>query len=702
MDPRLRPKGMITLVNRYSTSIYSGMFPGLIAGKYNLEDIQIDLRKLANAAGVVFVEAEINGVDTYKKFLKFNNRNSLEFSHLSLDVGGETVLNSSNAKLVMNNQACPIKPFKDSYEWVRKFEKENYKSTDKDFTIIGSGIAAVEISLALRRRWPKQNINIQVYESNLISKFRDILLNSNIKIIEKQNAKKNYSALICTGSTAPKWLKESGFKLNKNGRIVTYNTFEIINYKNFFAAGDCSVINHYVRPASGVWAVKAAKPLARNLEKALNGLPLSSWKPQKNALQLIGINYDNKLPLAFATWGNFSYGPVKWLWKFKENIDKNFLKKFDITKEMYSHDSNKITSCRGCGAKVGASTLIDALKAVGLNELANEPEDAALVSSSPINGNLIQSVDGFPALISDPWLNARLTTLHACSDIWAVGAEVKSVQAIISLPEVGSDLQRILLQQCLGGIKSAIEPQGALLIGGHTYESRSLLNKPITLGIEISLIVNGTLQLSSLPLRKSGMEPGDQLLLSRGLGSGVIFAAEMEGVAKAEDLDSALLELSRSQHSLLNFRKNKNNFEKILINASTDVTGFGLLGHLGEMVLSSNQKRSLKGLSRIKVSLDAETIPFLKGAKSLFKKGYRSSLADSNSKAWSLLEANQGLSASIELKFQDKNPTTQQIKLIKELIIDPQTCGPLLISCDFDTAKNLVKNFSWIKIGSVK
>ena len=87
MRPKQRPAGLITLVNRSSTTLYSGMVPGLIAGIYNRDQVAIDLRRLAADAGVAFVEAEIQGLDLTGQTLKLKDRLPLPFTQLSLDVG---------------------------------------------------------------------------------------------------------------------------------------------------------------------------------------------------------------------------------------------------------------------------------------------------------------------------------------------------------------------------------------------------------------------------------------------------------------------------------------------------------------------------------------------------------------------------------------------------------------------------------------
>ena len=99
MNPKLKPAGMITLVNKASTTIYSGMFPGVLAGKYKIDEILIDLRNLAAKAGVSFVMAEIEGIDSKKKKLLLAGRPEIEYSLLSFNIGSQTNLKSEFLKL---------------------------------------------------------------------------------------------------------------------------------------------------------------------------------------------------------------------------------------------------------------------------------------------------------------------------------------------------------------------------------------------------------------------------------------------------------------------------------------------------------------------------------------------------------------------------------------------------------------------------
>jgi len=644
MRPEQRPKQSIVLVNRSSAALYSGMVPGLIAGLYRRDELAIDLRQLCDRAGVAFVEAEITGLDPQQKWLRLRDRPALHFDWLSLDVGAVSRPSATG---------MPIKPLEASLTFL---ERED-PSDPKPLRVIGAGAAGLEVVFALRRRWPQRALQLQQRSGQLDPALQQVLKQARITLID-DNSDHRGPCLLCTGSQGPAWLATTGLPLDPDGRIRTDHHLRVDGHPSLFASGDCAVISAEPRPASGVWAVRAGQPLATNLEATCRGQPLRPWHPQRQALQLIGTHQN----AAWAWRGAWRLGPSPLLWKLKQRIDRAFMAGFRRPAAMA--DAAPM-ACRGCAAKLPAQPLAAALDRVGLG---GQPEDAA---SLPGSEELLQSVDGFPALVSDPWLNGRLTALHACSDLWACGAAVSSAMATITLPMVPDGEQQELLVQSLAGIRSVLDEQGAELIGGHTMESRSTPPVPASLGVQITLTVNGSS--SAAPWLKSGLQPGDALLISRPLGTGVLFAGAMTGTTKAPDLDAALRTMARNQHTLLQqlapLREG--------IHACTDITGFGLLGHLSEM---------LQNRQKLTIQLDGTAIPAYAGALELFERGVASTLAPSNRSAWRWLEGT----------VQLKQPPSAALL---ELLVDPQTCGPLLLACSSEAATQLIQRGPWLQIG---
>jgi selenide,water dikinase len=484
--------------------------------------------------------------------------------------------------------------------------------------------------------------------------------------------------LACTGSRAPAWLAAAGLPVDAaTGRVVTTASLQLLEHPHLFAAGDCAVVAGAPRPASGVWAVRATPVLATNLQRSLEQPQrrLRPWRSQRRALQLLGDGgWSPKGPRAVLFWGPVALGPSRWLWRWKRHLDQRFLEGFAALAPM----GPEAMACRGCAAKLAAAPLEGALarlegmaraqtpssSAPALNEGGVGVEDAAVLATAADGSLLLQSVDGFPALVADPWLNARLTTLHACGDLWASGADLESVQALVTLPEAEPALQEELLLQTLAGVRSVLDPLGARLIGGHTLEGRD------GAGLALALTVNGRVDPGRHWL-KGPLREGDALLLSGPLGSGVLFAAAMAGAARPGWMDAALETMQRSQARLVELLAAHG------CHACTDVTGFGLLGHLGEMLAAGAAAAAGlpgDGLSAGEmVLLEARSIPAFTGALELLDQGWASSLAPANGRALALLGGPVRL-------------VGEAAAAVEALLIDPQTCGPLLASLPADRA----------------
>jgi len=683
MRPEHRPPGcLITLVSRTSRAYYSGMVPGLVAGIYAAKDCAIDLRRLCRLAGVSFVRAEITGLKVADQFLLLEGRPPLAYDLLSLDLGAETA--------VVEGEAVAVKPLEPFLRWCEEMGQasdEGARRVRPDLRIVGGGAAAVELALALRRlgepRLRLRGAGLHLGSDAANRCGERLLQRAGIAIergargpVSARSGGEEPPTLACTGSRAPAWLAASGLPVDPaTGRLLTDNRLQVEGHPELFASGDCAVVAAAPRPASGVWAVRAAPVLAANLERRLAdpGRPLRRWRPQRWALQLLGDGgAPGGAPQAVAFWGPFALGPSPLLWRWKETIDRHFMAGFTALGPMggpalagAAASTPEAMACRGCGAKLAAGPLRAALERLD-PAAASGPEDAAVVGCGQGGETLLQSVDGFPALVEDPWLNGRLTTLHACSDLWACGAEVTSAQALVTLPRQGESLQEELLLQTLAGVRSVLDPLGARLVGGHTLQSTDYGQE-----LTLALTVNG----AAPPGRfwaKGGLRPGDALVLSRPIGTGVLFAAAQVGAAPAAWIDAALAVMEQGQAALVELLARHG------CRSCTDITGFGLLGHLGEMVEAS--RTAFPGLS---VTLDGHALPALPGALELLEQGFASSLTPANAAALALLGKTIGLQTSGSAGSQ---------AALEALLIDPQTCGPLLAALPAEAAAAAVED----------
>jgi selenide,water dikinase len=266
----------------------------------------------------------------------------------------------------------------------------------------------------------------------------------------------------------------------------------------------------------------------------------------------------------------------------------------------------------------------------------HEPDDAAVVEV-PAGKVIVHTVDFFRAFVDDPYVFGQIAANHALGDIFAMGAEPQTALAVTSIP-FGPEAQvEETLFQLMSGAMKVLAEAGASLVGGHTSEAAEL-------GLGFS--INGLADRSRI-LRKGGMRPGDRLVLTKPLGTGTLFAADMRGDAKGRWVDAALASMVVSNQA----------GAEILFahgaSACTDITGFGLLGHLVEMTRPSE----------VDIELDLSALPLLDGALDCVRRGIFSSLQPQN----------------IRLRRAIRNgPNGARESEILPLIFDPQTAGGLM------------------------
>jgi selenide,water dikinase len=269
-------------------------------------------------------------------------------------------------------------------------------------------------------------------------------------------------------------------------------------------------------------------------------------------------------------------------------------------------------------------------------------DDAALIAF-PGAAPLLQTVDFFRAMVGDPYLFGRIAATHALGDIYAMGGIPETALAIAALPAARPTITQHDLYHMLKGGTEVLEAAGAALIGGHSAEGAELA---------LGFAVTGRTQPGRL-LRKGGLRSGDRLILTKPLGTGVILAAEMRGRARARDVQQAITTMLQPAATAATI------FATHDATACTDVTGFGLLGHLLEMLAASSAD----------ARLDPGGIPALAGALDLIAAGVASSLHPSN------------LSALASLAEADPSDP------LAALLIDPQTAGGLLAGIPADKAE---------------
>jgi selenide, water dikinase len=268
-----------------------------------------------------------------------------------------------------------------------------------------------------------------------------------------------------------------------------------------------------------------------------------------------------------------------------------------------------LTDCGGCAAKLGADLLAEALAGLGAEAAdapdaliagLDPPDDAAVYRVSD-DLAIIGTLDFFPPLVDDPRMFGEVAAANALSDVFAMGGRVLFALSIAAFPE---DLPTDVLTEIFAGASTKVREAGGTLAGGHTIRDP----EP-----KYGLAVIGAAHPDRL-LRKGGAQPGDVLLLTKPLGTGVLVSGARQGRASASDLAGAI-----DSMRCLNLAA-ADAFVAAGIRAATDVTGFGLLGHGLEMARASGRR----------LVFEAAALPTLRGALELAAAGVETGGATHN------------------------------------------------------------------------
>jgi selenide,water dikinase len=297
--------------------------------------------------------------------------------------------------------------------------------------------------------------------------------------------------------------------------------------------------------------------------------------------------------------------------------------------------------CAGCGAKVGRGALQAALSGLSAPARADVEtgagDDAAVLRVG--GARQVITTDHLRAFTSDPWLMARIAAVHALGDVWSMGAAPQAALAQVILPPMGERQQAETLREIMDAAAGIFGPEGAEIVGGHTS-----LGAEFTLGFTVTGLCAGP------AITHRGARAGDRLILTKPIGTGVILAAEMAGRAAGRWVAAAYDSMARPSGAAARLLAPH-------ARAMTDVTGFGLAGHL----------LTILEASQVAVRLDLAAVPTLAGTVELARAGEGSSLLPANRQAAARMTFTEGPDA--------------------ELLFDPQTAGGLLAAVPADVAQ---------------
>lgn len=664
------PGVRVTLIDPSPKAPYTGMLPGHIAGHYPRAALDIDLARLARFAGARLIVGHAAGIDRAARSVQIAGRPDIGYDALSIDIG----ITSAPAKTPGFAQhgiaAKPLGPFADRWQ---SFVNAVESGAAPDCTVLGGGVAGVELALAMQHRLSKitQTPRVQMIDTQRaltgvatstacilraqlhkagikLSEDRDITQIEHDRI-ELEDGTTIPSALTvgAAGARPWPWLADTGLDL-EDGFITVGSDLRSTNDPAIFAVGDCAHLSHDPRPKAGVFAVRAAPVLHDNLRAVLgNQTRLRQFKPQKTYLKLVSLGRK----AAVADRGSLGLH-LPGLWHWKDRIDQRFMQKFrdlpamalpklprETAEGVQQELSDHPMMCGGCGAKVGPAALEVALENARTNQPSLQRSDVMIRpgddSAALTIGGQVQVIttDHLRAFTADPWLMTRITAIHALGDIWAMGAAPQAALVNLVLPRMSGPLQARTLAEIMSAAQDIMAQSGAEIIGGHTTQGAELT---------IGFTVTGLMPKGRAPIGVGGAQPGDCLILTGALGTGVILAADMAGKADGDVVHGALNRMASSPASTAQGLQ--------AAHAMTDVTGFGLAGHLLAICRASG----------CGASLDMAALPLLDGALQLLEAGQRSSLHSAN-KSYSEPDIS-GLDGAAQ----------------SEILFDPQTAGGFL------------------------
>ena len=308
----------------------------------------------------------------------------------------------------------------------------------------------------------------------------------------------------------------------------------------------------------------------------------------------------------------------------------------------------ELATAGGCAAKYSASRLEELLRGFVPAEAENllvglDPADDAAVYRLDDDRALVFTIDFFPPIVDDPADFGAIAATNALNDVFAMGGTPLLALSVAAFPE---ELPTAVVRAIFDGAEGQVRAAGALLAGGHTIRDA----EP-----KYGLAVVGTVSPRGI-WPKSGARPGDTLYLTKPLGTALVLGGAKRGLADAAEAVRWMRTLNRDAADVL---------RKLTPSAVTDVTGFGLLGHVHEMASRSG----------VRIRIESERLPALAGALEAARAGVTTA-GTRNNRAYAVVEVGDVAPELVELAY------------------DPQTAGGLLISLPRDETMALEAEFA--------
>jgi selenide,water dikinase len=602
-DPRLR----LTLIARDPITAYSGRLPALIRGECSPADAHIDLGPLAAIAHARLVIAEATSIDLAARQVVVRGRPAIRFDLLSIDIGGIPAMPDG---VEPDDGDIPVKPIGGFLAALTHLERDLPQGAR--IALVGGGAAGVELALALAQRVAgRVRITLVCDAADPLAEAppraraiaRAALAEARVELVcgVRAGARAAGKLALSDGSflaveavlwatnvAGPKLLAESGLICDEAGCVVVDASLRSRGHDVVFAAGDCASIVGTPRPKAGVWAVRAGPRLAGNLRRVARGLRPRPWRPQAEALAIIGLGHGRAL-----AWRNGVAVSGRLIAWYKDWIDGRFLRRY---------------------SPAGLPRLAAQAEP---GQVSLDPADLAVLaspSSRPAHGDqpdgadtaLIQHATHVPVLLNDPFNFGGIAASHALVRLHAAGARPWTAAAIVTPPAAEMAAAREDVLALLQGAAEVFAADGAALTDCATATGGAP---------GLSLVLTGRPVASR---DTAALRPGDVLVLTKPLGSGIILEGNRRGLAQACWLLDAVAAMTASSAAASRILRQHG------ATVCAAVAEHGAVGTLAALLRDAN----------LAAALFVGAIPALPGARELAAQGVARPTADENRRAW--------------------------------------------------------------------
>ena len=694
----LRRFAMNPLVNTHLSvvldipvAVYSGMVPGFVAGQYEAGELEIDVVPLARRAQARVILSPAVGFEPEERRILLRDRPPIRYDVASIDIGATVMgLDLPGVK----KYAVPTRPINQFVGRVADaVEQAGQRNRGRPYrvVIVGGGAGGVEVTFTLWQRlggFEDPSLEVQLlqaspeilmgYPESLVNRIyrnaerRGIHIDCSRSVVEVEEKSLRlddgeqipYDLVVwVTGAMSHPVFQSSGLPTDDRGFVLTRSTLQVVGHDELFAVGDCASMKDYPHtPKAGVYAVRQGPYLIDNLRRVLSGRPLKRYRPQGSFLSLLNLGDGT----AIGCKSGWSF-EGRWVMSVKNWIDRHFISRFQVldAKGSMTEEYKRLPDmlgemkllCGGCAAKVGQSVLERTLKRLGPSppddtvELGLDVPDDASAYQTPSGDLVVSSVDAFRAVFDDPYMVGRIAAVNAISDLEATGARPRYALALVAIPsDVLEEDAEELLYQVLSGARKVFDNTGVTVLGGHTTMGTELL---------VGFSIDGFARSRDELLTINRLNVGQKLVLTKPLGTGVVLHADMQGRARGPWLHAVIDSMIQSNRAPALVAR------EVGVRAVTDVTGFGLVGHLAEMLRASD----LSGV------INVAAIRGLPGSVELLSQGFRSTFHTENEKS------KKGIVIDREAA---EHPNF-------ELLFDPQTSGGLVLGVDRRRVSEVLK-----------